>query len=49
MESVIKIDGDKVIVNIVAKKHNNEIANNIMRTIQDKFDSKMYITVKFQS
>ena len=30
-------------------KHSYELANNIIRSIQEEYDEKMYITVKFES
>ena len=35
---------------VIVKKENHDysLANNIMRLVQEEFDSKMYISVKFQ-
>lgn len=49
LSSFVKIDGNQVRVVVASDKHNAELANNIMRSIQEKFDEKMYISVKFQS
>lgn len=48
ISSVITVDGDKI--NVVASKtdHTKELANNIMRTIQDNYENKMYVSVKFE-
>lgn len=46
--SFVKIKGDQVNIVISASEHNAEIANNIIRKVQEKFDTKKYITVKFQ-
>ena len=49
LSSFVKIDGNQVRVVVASDKHDAELANNIMRSIQEKFDEKMYISVKFQS
>ena len=48
ISSVVTVDGDKI--NVVASKtdHTKELANNIMRTIQDNYENKMYVSVKFE-
>ena len=48
LESVINIDGDKIRVNATSKDKSTSLANDIMRSIQEKYDSKKYITVKFE-
>ncbi len=48
LESIITIDKDQVRIIIAGLKHDAALANDIMRSIQDEFDSKMYISVKFQ-
>ena len=32
-----------------SSSHNNTLANNLMRTIQEEFDTNQYITIKFES
>ena len=49
LNSFIKIDNNQIRVVVASDKHTTELANNIMRSIQEKFDDKMYISVKFQS
>jgi len=44
----VKIDNDKIRVVVASDKHDYKLANDIMRSIQEEFDSKMYISVKFQ-
>lgn len=44
----VKIDNTNVETVCVSNKHNNELANNIMRLIQENYTDKMYITIKFQ-
>ncbi|MFV0274976.1 MAG: SpoIIIAH-like family protein [Bacilli bacterium] len=48
MDSMVKIDGDQVRVIIASTAHDATIANNIMKTVQEEFETKMYISVKFQ-
>lgn len=49
LESFVKITSDQVKVVIVSETHSQELANNIMKKVQEHFDKKMYITVKFQN
>ena len=48
VESFVKIEQDKISVVVSKSEHNAKIANDIIRTVQEKFTEKMYITVKFQ-
>ena len=48
LDCFVKMDNSNVSVVCVAKKHDNTIANNIMRLIQSDNKDKLYITVKFQ-
>lgn len=48
LDSFIKIDDDQIRVVVGSNEHSTELANNIMRTVQEEFDSKMYISVQFQ-
>ena len=47
-DNYIKIDNDNINIVINSKEHNKELANNIIKRIQQEFTSKKYITVKFQ-
>lgn len=49
LNSFVKIDNNQIRVVVAGDKHSTELANNIMRSIQEKFEDKMYISVKFQS
>ena len=49
IKTFIEINGDQVKVTVNSSEHNITLANNIMRTIQEEYDKKMYITVKFES
>lgn len=44
----IKIENANGEVVCVSEKHDNKLANNIMRLIQSEFENKMFVTVKFQ-
>ena len=46
--SFVKISGDEITVVIDNDKHDTTLANNIMRSIQEEFDKKVYITVQFK-
>lgn len=49
LDSFVKIDDNNQIRVVVSgSEHSAELANNIMRSIQEDFDTKMYISVKFQ-
>ena len=43
----VKIDGDNIRVVLDSNDSNASKANEIMRLVQKEFDSKMYISVKF--
>lgn len=46
-ETFVKIDGDNVRVVLDSEDSSVTAANNIMRLVQNEFDEKMYISVKF--
>ena len=48
LNSFIKIDGDQIKVTIQSDKHDTSIANKIMRSIQNNYETSKYISVKFQ-
>lgn len=48
LDSFIKIDGDQIRVVIDSDEHSNKVANNIMKTIQNNFDTKQYISIQFK-
>ncbi len=47
-DSFVKINGEQINVVVASKDHNTEIANKIIRLVQNEFETKKYITVKFQ-
>ena len=49
LNSFVKIKDNTISVVVSKKDHNNEIANSIIRTVQNEFDEEKYITVKFNS
>lgn len=48
LDTFIKIDAKNVSVTINDENHSTELANKIMRTIQEEFKEKVIITVKFE-
>lgn len=48
LDSFVKIDNTNISVVCVSSKHDNSLANSVMRLIQSGYEEKMYITVKFQ-
>ena len=48
LDSFIKIDGDQIRVVIDSDNHTNTLANEIMRTVQNNFDTKQYISIQFK-
>lgn len=48
LDCFIKIKNDQISVTVASQEHNSTLANNIIRAIQEEYDTKMYIVVKFQ-
>ena len=48
LKAFVKIDGDQIRVVISSDTHDNALANNIIRLIQDDYEKEKYISVKFQ-
>ena len=48
-DNFVKINSDQIRVVVDSKEHDMKLANSIMRTIQESYDKKMYISVKFNS
>ena len=48
LKSFVKINGDQIRVVIASDKHDTELANNIIRKIQENYEQNKYISVKFQ-
>ncbi len=49
INSFIEINNDNIVVTIAAKEHNSGLANELMRSIQEEFEDKKNITIKFES
>ncbi len=47
-DNFVKIDGDTINIIIASSDHNKEIANKIIRAVQELYDTQKYITVKFE-
>ena len=47
-DNFIKIDGDAISITIASKEHSKEIANKIIREVQNMYDKQKYITIKFE-
>lgn len=48
LDCFVKVDQVNIEAVCISSKHDNKLANNIMRLIQEEYTEKMYITVKFQ-
>ena len=48
LDSFIKIKNNQIQVTINSSEHSENLANNIMRTIQSNYEESKYITIKFQ-
>ena len=49
LESFVKIRNDQIEVVINKSENDTDLANKIMRTIQEQYEEQKYITVKFTS
>lgn len=49
LKAFVKINGDQIRVVVSSKSHDTSLANQIMRSLQENYTNKMYISVKFQS
>ncbi|MBQ6840624.1 MAG: SpoIIIAH-like family protein [Bacilli bacterium] len=48
VDSCVKIEDNKINVTLSTEDQGNEYANNIINSIQELYDTQMYITIKFQ-
>ena len=48
MDIFVKIDGKEITVVATNSKHDVTLANNIMRSVQEDFKDKVYVTVQFK-
>lgn len=49
IKSFVEINNDDIKITISSNEHNKNIANNIMRSVQEEFNDKKNITIKFDS
>lgn len=49
IKSFVEINNDNIKVTISSSEHNSNLANKIMRSIQEEFSEKKNITIKFES
>ena len=47
-DSFLKISKDQINIVISSSEHNKDIANNIIKKVQSMYNTKKYITIKFQ-
>ena len=48
VDSFVEIDNNQINVIAISKNHDVKLANNIMRTIQEEYKEKVYVTVNFK-
>lgn len=48
LKAFVKVNGDQVRVVVASEEHDTNLANKIMRSIQENYTNKMYVSVKFQ-
>ena len=49
LDSYVKIEEDKIKIVVLSSKHDVDLANSIIRTVQEEYEENKYITVKFQN
>lgn len=49
LNSFVKINGDNISIVIASNKHDNTLANSIIRCVQELYKDTKYITVKFNN
>ena len=47
VDNFVEIDNSIVRVVVAKREHDVNLANDMMKSVQEEFDSKMYITIKF--
>ncbi len=47
LDSYVAINGNNITITIASIKHDNALANSIMRSVQSLFSDNKYITIKF--
>ena len=49
LNTFVSIENNNITVTVDSDKHDNKIANSIMRNVQKNFDTQMKITIKFKN
>ena len=49
LDCCVRVNNSAITATCSSSSHNNSLANNIMRSIQEEFDTNKYITIKFES
>ncbi len=49
VDNFVEMDNSTIKVVVAKREHDVNLANDMMKTIQEEFDTKMYITIKFAS
>lgn len=49
LKTFVSIENDNITVNVDSDKHDNKLANQIMRNVQNNFENQMSISVKFKN
>ena len=49
LDCCVEINSSVITATCSASNHNNTLANNIMRSIQEEFDTNQYITIRFET
>lgn len=49
LDNFVKIDGNNVKVVVIKKDHDSNLANQIMKKVQENFENKVIVTIKFEA
>ena len=49
LDCCVEINSSIITATCSSSSHDNSLANKIMRSIQEEFDTNQYITIKFES
>ena len=49
LKTFVSIENESITVTVDSDKHDNKLANSIMRNVQKNFDTQMTITIKFKN
>ena len=48
LKSFVKIDNNNINVVVHKKDHDYSLANEVMRLVQEEFENRVYVSVKFK-